>query len=198
MWNSLKKSKSLRRLFLKRDEEDPKLGEERFEPVGTVLPAQEPMQDVREFVPAPVVGLYDDQAKNKCRSDVISHAIRCLTTERQTSACVQRGHVRRVWNTCSQHFTFCNTSRLYFILFFEDEVKCFFAVTPTNVITNDTITKMISHNRKKTSLVSNSLTRQSYHKFCYRKFCVNCEYNFADIILFLTIKIAIKHFLKAF
>ena len=44
-----------------------------------------------------VVGLYDNQAKKKCRSDVISHAIRCLTTERHTSACVQRGHVRRVW-----------------------------------------------------------------------------------------------------
>lgn len=28
-----------------------------------------------------VVGLYDNQAKKKCRSDVISHAIRCLTTE---------------------------------------------------------------------------------------------------------------------
>lgn len=44
-----------------------------------------------------VVGLYDNQVKKKCRSDVISHAIRCLTTERHTSACVQRGHVRRVW-----------------------------------------------------------------------------------------------------
>ena len=44
-----------------------------------------------------VDGLYDNQAKKKCRSDVISHAIRCLTTERHTSACVQRGHVRRVW-----------------------------------------------------------------------------------------------------
>nr|XP_058947439.1 uncharacterized protein LOC131775350 [Pocillopora verrucosa] len=53
--------------------------------------------DVCEFAPEPVVRSYDSQAKRKCRSDVISHAIRCLTTERHTSACVQRGHVRRVW-----------------------------------------------------------------------------------------------------
>ena len=44
--------------------------------IGTVEPAQEPMQDFRQFVPVPVVGLYDNQAKKKCRSDVILHAIR--------------------------------------------------------------------------------------------------------------------------
>lgn len=48
----------------------------RPQPVGTIEPAQEPMQDVRRFVPVPVVGLYDNQAKKKCRSDVILHAIR--------------------------------------------------------------------------------------------------------------------------
>ena len=58
---------------------------------------QEPKQNVREPAPEPSVGLYNSQAEKKCRSDVIAHAIRCLTTERHTSACVQRGHVRRVW-----------------------------------------------------------------------------------------------------
>ena len=70
--------------------------EESFEP-ELVEPVQEPIQDVREPAAEPGVGLYENQAENKCRSDVISHAIRCLTTERHTSACVQRGHVRRVW-----------------------------------------------------------------------------------------------------
>ena len=55
------------------------------------------MRDVHEPAPAPGGGLYDNPVKKKCRSDVLSHAIRCLTTGRQTSACVQRGHVRRVW-----------------------------------------------------------------------------------------------------
>ena len=58
-----------------------------------------------------VVGLYDNQAKKKCRSDVISHAIRCLTTERYTSACVQRGHVRRVWQQLQES----GESQAYFI-----------------------------------------------------------------------------------
>ena len=58
-----------------------------------------------------VVGSYDNQAKKKCRSDVISHAIRCLTTERHTSACVQRGHVRRVWQQLQES----GESEAYFI-----------------------------------------------------------------------------------
>ena len=58
-----------------------------------------------------VVGLYDNQAKKKCRSDVISHAIRCLTTERHTSACVQRSHVRRVWQQLQES----GKSQAYFI-----------------------------------------------------------------------------------
>ena len=53
-------------------------------------------------------------------------SIRCLTTERHTFACVQRGHVRRVRNTCSSHFTFCKklpvfilfNSFFFFYLFF--------------------------------------------------------------------------------
>ena len=77
---------------------------------GDYVPAQEsfiphPIQDsqphhlsvVERTTHEFVARLYDNQAKKKCRSDVISHAIRCLTTERHTSACVQRGHVRRVW-----------------------------------------------------------------------------------------------------
>ena len=55
------------------------------------------LQDVREPAPEPGFGLYDNPAKKRCRSDVISHAIRCLTEERNTSVCVQRDHVGRVW-----------------------------------------------------------------------------------------------------
>ena len=40
---------------------------------------------------------YDQEEKKKCRSKLIGHAVRCLTTVRYTSACVERGHVRRVW-----------------------------------------------------------------------------------------------------
>lgn len=40
---------------------------------------------------------YDQDVKQECRSKLIEHAVRCLTTERNTSACVQRDHVRRVW-----------------------------------------------------------------------------------------------------
>ena len=71
---------------------------------GDYVPAQEsffppPVQESQTYelsvaetaTHESVVGLYDNQAKKKCRSDVISHAIRCLTTERHTSACVQRG-----------------------------------------------------------------------------------------------------------
>ena len=103
MWNSLKKF--LFCLFPKRTEEgkkqfDPeRRGEERFEPerVGNVEPAQEPKQDARELAPEPGVGPFNNAAKDECRSYVIKHAIRCLTTERHTSACVQRDHVRQVW-----------------------------------------------------------------------------------------------------
>ena len=55
------------------------------------------LQDVREPAPEPGFGLYDNPAKKRCRSDVISHAIRCLTEERNTSVCVQRDQVGRVW-----------------------------------------------------------------------------------------------------
>ena len=40
---------------------------------------------------------YDQDEKKECRSKLIGHAVRCLTTERNTSVCVQRDHVRRVW-----------------------------------------------------------------------------------------------------
>ncbi|XP_015772640.1 PREDICTED: uncharacterized protein LOC107350903 isoform X2 [Acropora digitifera] len=35
--------------------------------------------------------------ENECRSKLIEHAVRCLTTERSTSVCVKRDHVARVW-----------------------------------------------------------------------------------------------------
>ena len=41
--------------------------------------------------------LYDQETKRECRRMVIEHAVKCLTTERKTSACVQRDHVERVW-----------------------------------------------------------------------------------------------------
>ena len=55
-------------------------------------------------------GFFDNSAKVRCRSDLISHAIRCLTKERDTSACVQRGHVKRVWNQLRES----GESRAYF------------------------------------------------------------------------------------
>lgn len=41
--------------------------------------------------------LYDQETKRECRRMVIEHGVKCLTTERKTSACVQRDHVKRVW-----------------------------------------------------------------------------------------------------
>lgn len=40
---------------------------------------------------------YDQEVKKNCRSKLIEHAVRCLTTERDTSACVQRDH-QQVWS----------------------------------------------------------------------------------------------------
>ncbi|XP_044164429.1 uncharacterized protein LOC114971682 [Acropora millepora] len=40
---------------------------------------------------------YDQESKKECRSKLIEHAVRCLTTERSTSVCVKRDHVARVW-----------------------------------------------------------------------------------------------------
>ena len=65
-------------------------------PIENTKSAQE-LQNDREPAPEPSFGLYNNQAEKKCRSDVIAHAIRCLTTDRHTSACVQRSHVRQVW-----------------------------------------------------------------------------------------------------
>ena len=45
-------------------------------------------------------------------------SIRCLTTERHTFACVQRGQVRRVRNTCSSHFTFCKKLPVFILFIF--------------------------------------------------------------------------------
>ena len=37
------------------------------------------------------------EPKSESRSKLIQHAVRCLTTERSTSVCVKRDHVKRVW-----------------------------------------------------------------------------------------------------
>ena len=68
------------------------------------------LQDIREPAPEPGIGLYDNPAKKRCRSDVISHAIRCLTEERNTSVCVQRDHVEKVWKQLDES----GESQIYF------------------------------------------------------------------------------------
>lgn len=40
---------------------------------------------------------YDQESKKECRSKLIEHAVRCLTTERSKSVCVKRDHVEGVW-----------------------------------------------------------------------------------------------------
>ena len=82
------------------------------------------LQDIREPAPEPGFGLYDNPAKKRCRSDVISHAIRCLTEGRNTSVCVQRDHVRQVWKQlqesgeCQAYF-----DDLQVISSIEDEIR---------------------------------------------------------------------------
>ena len=41
--------------------------------------------------------LYNQEEKNECRSRLIKHAIKCLTTERDTSVCVTPYHVINIW-----------------------------------------------------------------------------------------------------
>ena len=41
--------------------------------------------------------MYNQEVKKHCRSRLIKHAIKSLTTERSTSVCVKRDHARRVW-----------------------------------------------------------------------------------------------------
>ena len=41
---------------------------------------------------------YDEPEKRKCRVRLIAHAVKHLTTERDTSVCVQRDHVRKLWH----------------------------------------------------------------------------------------------------
>ena len=40
---------------------------------------------------------YIEKSKKASRSKLIEHAVRCLTTERNTSVCVKRDHLARVW-----------------------------------------------------------------------------------------------------
>ena len=48
--------------------------------------------------------------ERKCRSDLISHAIKCLTTRRDESACVKRDHVGRAWQQLQES----GNSQVYF------------------------------------------------------------------------------------
>lgn len=41
--------------------------------------------------------MYNQEVKKHCRARLIKHAIKSLTTDRDTSVCVKRDHVRRVW-----------------------------------------------------------------------------------------------------
>ena len=82
------------------------------------------LQDIREPAPEPGVGLYDNPAKKRCRSDVISHAIRCLTEERNTSVCVRRDHVGKVWkqlDESGEHQAYFNDSQV--ISSIKDEIR---------------------------------------------------------------------------
>lgn len=55
--------------------------------------------------------LYGQKEKKECRSRLIEHAIKCLTTERDTSVCVTRNHVVKTWTNLNrtqevkQHFS---------------------------------------------------------------------------------------------
>lgn len=41
--------------------------------------------------------MYNQEVKKHCRTRLIKHAVKSLTTDRSTSVCVKRDHVRRVW-----------------------------------------------------------------------------------------------------
>lgn len=45
---------------------------------------------------------YDQKEKNECRSRLIEHAIKCLTTERDTSVCVTPNHVIKTWTNLTE------------------------------------------------------------------------------------------------
>lgn len=55
--------------------------------------------------------VYNQKEKNESRSRLIEHAIKCLTTERDTSVCVTRDHVVKTWTNlretqeAMQHFS---------------------------------------------------------------------------------------------
>ena len=60
---------------------------------------------------ASLASRYDQKEKNECRSKLIEHAIKCLTTERDTSVCVTPYHVVNIWKNlvetqeAMQHFS---------------------------------------------------------------------------------------------
>ena len=66
---------------------------ELYHPIGWRIPAWLFMADSSDSDPSK----YNQESKKQSRSKLIEHAVRCLTTERSTSVCVKRDHVRRVW-----------------------------------------------------------------------------------------------------
>ena len=55
--------------------------------------------------------IYGQKEKNECRSRLIEHAVKCVTTERDTSVCVTPDHVVKTWTNvmktqeAKQHFS---------------------------------------------------------------------------------------------
>lgn len=54
-------------------------------------------QPLKKESPLDSQSLYDQPLKKECRRLLIEHAVKHLTKERDTSVCVRRGHVRKVW-----------------------------------------------------------------------------------------------------
>ena len=48
--------------------------------------------------------VHNQESQNPARLIIIEHAVRCLTTERSTSSCVQREYVKRHWDFISETF----------------------------------------------------------------------------------------------
>ena len=63
------------------------------------------------FFMADIISTQNTQEpKSESRSKLIQHAVRCLTTERSTSVCVRRDHVKRVWQQLHE----CGKANKYF------------------------------------------------------------------------------------
>lgn len=60
---------------------------------------------------------YDQEEKKLCRSTIIGHAVNSLTKDRDTSVCVQRDYVRRIWKQ------FCESEEVQRCLSLEERSK---------------------------------------------------------------------------